>query len=77
MRIGTVLDFGRPMAAAAVPDELVHATSLIGDAESVRQRLTVLCDAGVTLVNVTPMATAAADRLDAVRADVALSKEIS
>lgn len=63
-------------AAAAVPDELVHATALIGDADHIRQRLTVLHEAGVTLVNVTPMATDPNQRLDAVKTVVALSKEI-
>ena len=60
-----------------MPDELVRATSLIGDADHIRQRLAVLADAGVTLVNVTPMATDPTERLDAVKTVVALSKEIS
>lgn len=64
-------------ATAAVPDELVHATALIGDADHIRQRLTALNNAGVTLVNVTPMATDADERLDAVRTVAALGKEIS
>ncbi|MCX4095837.1 LLM class F420-dependent oxidoreductase [Nocardia sp. alder85J] len=64
-------------AAAAVPEELVRATSLIGSPTHIRERLAVLRSAGVTLVNVTPMATDPAERLDAVRTVVALSKEIS
>ncbi|BBZ34569.1 LLM class F420-dependent oxidoreductase [Mycolicibacterium confluentis] len=64
-------------ATAAVPDELVRATSLIGDADHIRQRLTVLRDAGVTLVNVTPMTTDPTERLEAVRTAATLSKEIS
>ncbi|ORA15694.1 LLM class F420-dependent oxidoreductase [Mycobacterium arosiense] len=64
-------------ATAAVPDELVRATTLIGDADHIRQRLAVLRDAGVTLVNVTPLSTDPTERLDAVRMVVALSKELS
>ncbi len=64
-------------AAAAVPEELVRATALIGNADHIRQRLTVLRDAGVTLVNVTPMATDPTERLETVETVVALSKEIS
>jgi F420-dependent oxidoreductase-like protein len=64
-------------AAAAVPDELVLATSLIGDTDHLRRRLTALHDAGVTLVNVTPMATDPTERLNAVKTVVALSKEMS
>ena len=64
-------------AAAAVPDELVRATALIGDADHIRQRLAVLGEAGVTLVNVTPMAKDPAERLDAVKTVAALSKELS
>ncbi|MGE2836870.1 LLM class F420-dependent oxidoreductase [Mycobacterium sp. SMC-4] len=64
-------------AAAAVPDELVHATALIGDVDRIRQRLVILRDAGVTLVNVTPMATDPIERLEAVKAVAALSKELS
>ncbi len=64
-------------ATAAVPEQLVRATALIGDSEHIRQRLTVLRDAGVTLVNVTPMATDPTERLDAVKTIVALSKELS
>lgn len=64
-------------ATAAVPEQLVRATALIGDSEHIRQRLTVLRDAGVTLVNVTPMVTDPTERLDAVKTIVALSKELS
>ena len=64
-------------AAAAVPDELVLATALIGDADHIRQRLAVLGKAGVTLVNVTPMAKDPEERLHAVKTVAALSKELS
>lgn len=64
-------------ATAAVPDELVHATALIGDADHIRRRLTALHEAGVTLTNITPMATDPAERLEAVETVAALAKEIS
>lgn len=64
-------------ATAAVPDELVHATALIGDADHLRRRLTALHAAGVTLTNITPMATDPAERLEAVETVAALAKEIS
>jgi F420-dependent oxidoreductase-like protein len=50
-------------AAAAVPDELVRRSSLIGPAGYVRERLEVLRASGVTTLNVTPIAGSAADRI--------------
>jgi len=44
------LDGSRAAAIAAVPDELVDATSLIGTAEHVAHRLQAFADAGVTTV---------------------------
>ncbi|MFC8528899.1 LLM class F420-dependent oxidoreductase [Nocardia sp. NPDC057227] len=64
-------------AVAAVPDDLVRATTLIGDPAHLRARLHALRAAGVSLVNVTPMATDPTERLDAVRTVVAIGKEIS
>jgi F420-dependent oxidoreductase-like protein len=49
-------------AAAAVPDQLVESTSLIGPAGHVRERLAMLRTSGVTTLNVTPMAPSAAAR---------------
>ena len=54
-------------AAAAVPDELVHGTSLIGSAAHVRRRLTAFGDAGVTTLTLLPLADGPERRL----ADVA------
>ena len=42
-------------AMAAVPDELLAATSLIGDAGYVRERVDAYREAGVTTLNVTPI----------------------
>ncbi len=50
-------------AAAAVPDELLRRTSLIGPAGYVRDRLEVLRASGATTLNVTPMAGSAAERV--------------
>jgi F420-dependent oxidoreductase-like protein len=44
-------------AAALVPAELLEHTSLIGPEPYVRERLAVLRNAGVTTLNVTPLAT--------------------
>lgn len=43
-------------AAAAVPDDLVRATSLIGPASYVAERVAAFAEAGVTTLNVTPLA---------------------
>ncbi|MCT2583515.1 LLM class F420-dependent oxidoreductase [Actinophytocola gossypii] len=43
-------------AAAAVPTDLVRATSLIGTREHVAERLRVLAASGVTTLNLTPVA---------------------
>jgi F420-dependent oxidoreductase-like protein len=50
-------------AAAAVPDELLRRTSLIGPAGYLRERLEVLRESGATTLNVTPMAGSAAERI--------------
>jgi F420-dependent oxidoreductase-like protein len=42
-------------AAAAVPDELVRATSLIGSVDYIRDRIQMLDELGVELINVTPL----------------------
>jgi F420-dependent oxidoreductase-like protein len=50
-------------AAAAVPDELLRRTSLIGPAGYLGERLEVLRESGATTLNVTPMAGSAAERI--------------
>ncbi|MGH3754130.1 MAG: LLM class F420-dependent oxidoreductase [Pseudonocardiaceae bacterium] len=50
-------------AAAAVPDELLRRTSLIGPAGYLRERLEVLRASGATTLNVTPLAGSAAERV--------------
>ncbi|MEV7889779.1 LLM class F420-dependent oxidoreductase [Streptomyces sp. NPDC002817] len=50
-------------AAAAVPAELLRATSLIGPASYVAERLEAFRDAGVTTLQVRPLAHSVAQRL--------------
>ncbi|MGH3915118.1 MAG: LLM class F420-dependent oxidoreductase, partial [Pseudonocardiaceae bacterium] len=50
-------------AAAAVPDDLVRRTSLIGPAGYVHERLSALRAAGATTLNVTPMAESVDERV--------------
>lgn len=57
------LDGKKDEAAAAVPAELVRATSLIGPAGHVKERLAAFAEAGVSTLNVTPLAGTPADRV--------------
>ncbi|MGH4023904.1 MAG: LLM class F420-dependent oxidoreductase [Pseudonocardiaceae bacterium] len=57
------LDGKKDAAAAAVPDELVRRTSLIGPAGHVHERLAALRASGVSTLNVTPLAGSAPDRV--------------
>ncbi|WP_181778777.1 LLM class F420-dependent oxidoreductase [Pseudonocardia pini] len=50
-------------AAAAVPQELVDATSLVGPRGAVAERLAAFAEAGVTLVNLSPLAPDHSTRL--------------
>ncbi|MBC2637669.1 MULTISPECIES: LLM class F420-dependent oxidoreductase [unclassified Rhodococcus (in: high G+C Gram-positive bacteria)] len=52
-------------AAAAVPDELVRATTLIGPVSYIAERLSLLREVGVGLLNVAPLAGTHAERLAA------------
>jgi F420-dependent oxidoreductase-like protein len=53
----------RDEAIAAVPDELVRAISLIGPASYVAERVAAFAEAGVTTLNVTPLARTSAERV--------------
>lgn len=57
------LEGRRDEAIAAVPDELVRAISLIGPASYVAERVAAFAEAGVTTLNVTPMARTSAERV--------------
>ncbi|MFD3702415.1 LLM class F420-dependent oxidoreductase [Nocardia sp. NPDC058658] len=50
-------------AAQAVPDDLVRDVSLIGPEGFVKERLAAMAEAGVTTLNVTPIAENAAGRI--------------
>lgn len=50
-------------AAAAVPIELIRSISLIGTLEYVKDRLAAFADAGVTTLNVTPLAATHPERV--------------
>jgi F420-dependent oxidoreductase-like protein len=57
------LDGRKEEAAALVPAELVERTSLIGPQSYVAERLAAYREAGVTILNVTPLAPAHEDRV--------------
>ncbi|MDM4719374.1 LLM class F420-dependent oxidoreductase [Micromonospora sp. WMMA1363] len=53
----------RAEAAAAVPDDLVRDTALVGPVDFVRQRLAAFAAAGVSTLLVSPMAATRAERV--------------
>jgi F420-dependent oxidoreductase-like protein len=53
-------------AAAAVPEELVRGSSLIGPAGYIRERLAMLRASGATTLTVTPLAPTAAARIHSI-----------
>jgi F420-dependent oxidoreductase-like protein len=55
-------------AAAAVPEEMVRAMSLIGPRSHVAERLAAFAESGVTTLNVTPLAGSAPGRVALVAA---------
>ena len=57
------LEGRRDEAIAAVPDELVRAISLIGPASYIAERVAAFVEAGVTTLNVTPLARSSAERV--------------
>jgi hypothetical protein len=57
------LDGKKEEAAAAVPNELVRAISLIGPEGFVRERIAAFAEAGVTTLNVLPLAADTAGRV--------------
>jgi F420-dependent oxidoreductase-like protein len=67
------LDGKKEEAAAAVPDELLRAISLIGPRSYVAERMAAFAEAGVTTLNLTPLGSTAAERV----ALTATAKEIA
>lgn len=57
------LDGKKDEAAAKVPADLVEKTTLIGPENHVRERLAALKEAGVTTLNVTPLAGSVEERV--------------
>ncbi|OBJ03977.1 LLM class F420-dependent oxidoreductase [Mycobacterium alsense] len=55
-------------AAKVVPDELVRDVNLIGSPEFVKERLAAFREAGVTTLNVAPIAGTAAERIKLIEA---------
>jgi F420-dependent oxidoreductase-like protein len=57
------LDGKKEQAAAAVPEELLRAISLIGPRSYVAERMAAFAEAGVTTLNLTPLAGTPAERV--------------
>ena len=55
-------------AAAALPDELVHGTALIGSENEVRARVDALLASGVTTISVKPLAPSRTERVEQLEA---------
>ncbi|WP_250286519.1 MULTISPECIES: LLM class F420-dependent oxidoreductase [unclassified Frankia] len=53
-------------AAAAIPEDLVRDTSLVGPPGYIKERVAAFAEAGVTTLHVTPLAAAHAERVHAV-----------
>jgi alkanesulfonate monooxygenase SsuD/methylene tetrahydromethanopterin reductase-like flavin-dependent oxidoreductase (luciferase family) len=60
---GLYLDGKREEAYAAIPDELVDATSLVGSEDEVSERISKLADAGVDRLIVSPVHADPGERL--------------
>ena len=58
----------RDEAAAAVPDELVRGTALIGTEAEVRGRVNALLTSGVTTISVKPLALSRGERIEQLEA---------
>ena len=58
------IDRRRGEAAAAVPDDLILRSNLIGTPAMVRERIRLYRDAGVTTLRLSPIGDTVAERLD-------------
>ena len=67
----------RKAAIAAIPDELVYKTNLIGTREAVRARLLVHKQAGVNTLSVFPVGQTLAERLDTLGQFMDLMQEVN
>ena len=53
------LDGKKEEAAAAIPEDLLEATTICGDEGYVKERLAAYRESGVTMLNITPVGDAA------------------
>ena len=70
------LDGRKDEAAAAVPEEMLRAMSLVGSRGEVTERLAAFGESGVTTINVTPLAPTAAERVALVGAVKELAADL-
>jgi hypothetical protein len=63
-------------AAAAVPDDLVDAISLVGDEDAIRRQLGALWDGGVRTLLLNPLASTPDERVSQVRRLSELTAEL-
>ena len=64
-------------AAAALPDDLLTATSLIGPESHVRERLRALKASGATTIVVMPLSPTTAGRIQSIEAVRAMLDELA
>ena len=69
------LDRRRDEAAAAVPDEMVIQTTLLGTEDSVRKRIRQYRDAGINTLRLSPMGDTLTERLDTLGRAVELVRQ--
>ncbi len=69
------LEGDRPAAAAAVPDEMIRATSMIGDEDHVRERIGRYRSCGITELTLNPLGRSSSERLDTLGRAVSLIAE--
>ena len=69
------LDRKREEAAAAVPDEMIIQTTLLGTEETVRERIRKYRDAGIDTLRLTPMGDTLTERLDTLGRAVELVRQ--
>ncbi len=70
------LDGKKDEAAAAVPDELLRNTNLIGPEGWIRDRLAAYAEAGVTTLTVTPVAGSHAERVHTIEHLADLARDL-
>ena len=69
------LDRKREEAAAAVPDEMVLQTTMLGTEDMVRERIRQYRDAGIDTLRLTPIGDTLTERLDTLGRAVELVRQ--